>query len=103
MATIYRNSYTRNGQKHYHAKWYIKYKGPDGKIRRVAGHADREATEQLARSLESRNGRTLKSSLADYEAYLRVKDDHPHTIAVNLSRIRVFNLDDLTGAAVLRS
>jgi hypothetical protein len=103
MASIYRNSYTRNGQKHVLDRWYIKYKTADGSTRRVPRAVDRGETEALARELESHASRTLQNILRDYKAYLQAKGDDWRTVEQNLARIRAFNLNSLNGAAELRT
>lgn len=100
MVTIYRNSYTVKGQKRFHKRWYIKYRDPTGQIRRVAGFADREATERLARSLERPS---LADALPAYIAFLRAKGTSDKHRKVVDSRIRCFDLSNLSGSSVLAS
>lgn len=90
MATIYRNSYTRNGQKFTHSRWYIKYKR-NGRVFRVPGHADREATEALARRLEQ--GTPYADSLISYGEYLRRNCSQKHA-KQTVFRISAFGFTD---------
>jgi len=92
MATIYRNSYTRNGQKHFHTRWYIKYKR-NGRVFRVPGHADREATERLARDLE--RGTPYADSIISYGEYLARNCTQKHA-KQTLYRVNAFGFTDFS-------
>ncbi len=102
MASIYKARYTYQGQTRQTAKWYIKYRGFDGVLRRVPGFTSRAQTAALARDLEGRR-RPLSDSLGDYARFLRSKGDTDKHIKLATARLRAFDLDNLSGAAAVRA
>ena len=52
-------------------KWYVEYRDADGIIRRVPGHKDKRATEQLAAKLERDAERKASGLVNRYEEQLR--------------------------------
>lgn len=102
MASVYRNSYTRKGQKVLLDRWYIKYRDETGKIRRIPGFADREATEKLAQSLAHKISNRLADRVPDYLAYLTAKGTGAKSVKMADTRIRAFDLDNLSGSSVVK-
>lgn len=94
MASLFRPTYVRTDSetgkkvKRRLKKWYIKYRAPDGRLHRVKGYTDKEATRQKAAHLERKAARQqegmtdpfeehhrqpLSKHLDDFEANLRAR------------------------------
>ena len=103
MASIFKNSYTKNGKRYYHKKWYIEYRDAAGVVRRVAGFVDKRATEQLAAKLE-RDAERQIAGLADpmaeharkpllqhaddWERFLNAKGNTKGYVSMKVARVR---------------
>src|SRR5262249_21234502 len=78
MAYIFRPSYVRidprTGKRVRRKvkKWHIRYRCPDGRVLRVAGYTDKEATKQLAARLEKKAARQQEGMEDGFEQYRRV-------------------------------
>src|SRR6266478_749352 len=107
MASVYRPIYTqidsKTGRKVKKRlrKWYVKYRSPDGRIHRVPGYTDKEATKELGRRLERKAAREkegmtdkfeehyrvpLSQHLEDYRNLLEAKNNHPRHISQTISQ-----------------
>ncbi len=77
MASIYRPSFTRinpttgRREKRKLRKWYVKYRTPDGRLHRVPGYTDKEATKQLAARLERKAARNAEGMVNPFEDHHR--------------------------------
>lgn len=84
MASVYRPIYSKidpkTGKrvKRKLSKWYIKYRTPDGRIHRVPGYTDREATKQLAARKEREAARKIEGMVNPFEGH------HKRTLADHL-------------------
>lgn len=103
MASIFRQRYTRNGVTKQSKRWYIEYKGADGKPKRVAAYADKAATRQLAARLEREAShkseglidkyaehlvRPLAEHIADWEAGMIAKGNTASYAKLSANRVR---------------
>jgi len=77
MAYIFRPTYARTdprtGKKVRRKlkKWHIRYRCPDGRVLRVAGYTDKEATKQLAARLEKKAARQQEGMVDPFEEHRR--------------------------------
>jgi integrase len=84
MASVYRPIYSKidpqTGKrvKRKLSKWYIKYRSPDGRIHRIPGYTDREATKQLAARKEREAARQVEGMVNPFE------DHHKRTLTHHL-------------------
>lgn len=110
MASIFRQRYTKPDSKRrgrrvtaLSKKWYIEYTDGNGATKRVAGFADRRATEQLAQRLEreadrvragimttgelSRAAKPLQEHIDEWAADLAARPTSPKHVAVSRKRV----------------
>jgi len=77
MAYIFRPTYVRTdprtGKKVRRKlkKWHIRFRCPDGRVLRVAGYTDKEATRQLAARLEKKAARQQEGMIDPFEEHLK--------------------------------
>jgi integrase len=103
MASIFKQAYTKNGERRESKKWYVEYKDEHGKTKRVAGYADKRATEQFAARLEREAAQRAEGLLApadghakrplaehveDYRRYLTAKENCPEHVNTTVRLIK---------------
>jgi len=108
MASVFRPSYSKidpkTGKriKRQLQKWYVEFEDASGKLVRVPGYRDKEATRELARSLERRaaqqregiidpfeehRARPLSEHLEDFRRYLAARGNTPGHVATTIKRV----------------
>src|SRR5882762_4709154 len=107
MASVYRPIFIRidprtgSKVKKRLRKWYVKYRSPDGRIHRVPGYTDKEATKELGRRLERKAAREkegmtdkfeehykvpLSQHLEAYQNFLEGKNNHPRHVSQTIAQ-----------------
>ncbi len=78
MASVYRPIFVRTDRKTGRKvkkrlrKWYAKYRDPDGRVYRIPGYTDNEATKELVRRLERKAAREKEGMTDKFEEYYKV-------------------------------
>src|SRR5688572_1538334 len=90
----------RDGEMRVAEKWYVEFRAPDGKLRRLPAFADRKQSETLGRSIE-RWVNTRVVGDAPEPALRRFMDGLPTKMREHLASIGVLEAADLAKGRTL--